>query len=56
MGGTNQLLFEPDEDEFQESMTKVIHGYQETVLHIQNLISDNYFDAFTRFATIVMSV
>ena len=44
----NQLLFQPDDDEFQDGVAEVIKGFQDTVLRVQNLVPDNYFDAFTR--------
>jgi len=45
---TSHLRFDPDEDEVQEALLDVIHAYQDTVLKVQNLVADNYFDAFTR--------
>ncbi len=44
----NQLLFSPDEDEFQEGLAEVIKKFQDCVLSVQNLVPDTYFDAFTR--------
>ena len=46
----NQLLFAPDEEEFQDGLGEVIKGFQDTVLRVQNLVPDTYFDAFTRYA------
>lgn len=46
----NQLLFSPDEEEFQDGLGEVIKGFQDTVLRVQNLVPDTYFDAFTRWA------
>ena len=43
-----QLLFKPDEDRFQEGLLTVIKRFEETVLQVENLVPDNYFDAFTR--------
>jgi len=42
------ILFAPDEDEFQDGLAEVIKGFQDTVLQVQNLVPDTYFDAFTR--------
>lgn len=47
----NQILFAPDEEEFQDGLAEVIKGFQDTVLRVQNLVPDNYFDAFTRLDT-----
>jgi len=44
----NQLLFSPDIEEFQEGVAEVIKRFQDAVLSVQNLVPDNYFDAFTR--------
>ena len=44
----NQLLFKPDEEEFQSGLAEVIKGFQDTVLQVPNLVPDAYFDAFTR--------
>ena len=44
----SNLMFSPDEDEFQDGVTEVIKGFQDTVLQVQNLVPDTYFDAFTR--------
>jgi hypothetical protein len=46
----SQLHFDPDEDEFQEGLMDVVRGYQDTVLRVQTLVADNYFDAFTRYS------
>lgn len=45
---TTQLLFQPDEDVYLDGMAEVIKGFQDTVLRVQNLVPDPYFDAFTR--------
>ena len=44
----NQLAFDPNEEMFQEGLTSVIKGFEETVLRVDNLVPDTYFDAFTR--------
>ncbi|XP_074661680.1 dynein axonemal heavy chain 6-like [Tubulanus polymorphus] len=44
----NQLIFYPDQDEFQDSIVEVIKRFQDAVLSVQNLVPDQYFDAFTR--------
>ena len=46
----NQLSFTPDDEDFQEGLAQVIKEFQETVLQVENLVPDNYFDAFTRCA------
>lgn len=45
---TTQLTFQPDEEEFQDGVAEVIKQFQDTVLGVQNLVPDTYFDAFTR--------
>ena len=45
----NQLLFQPDEEEFQEGVGEVIKRFQDCVLSVMNLVPDTYFDAFTRY-------
>lgn len=44
----NQLLFKPDQDEFQDKLGEVIKRFQDCVLSVMNLVPDTYFDAFTR--------
>ena len=44
----NQLLFAPDEEEFQDGVGEVIKRFQDCVLSVMNLVPDTYFDAFTR--------
>ncbi|KAL3884515.1 hypothetical protein ACJMK2_024650, partial [Sinanodonta woodiana] len=44
----NQVLFEPDVEQFQEGISEVIKRFQDAVLSVQNLVPDTYFDAFTR--------
>ncbi|XP_060075174.1 dynein axonemal heavy chain 6-like [Ylistrum balloti] len=44
----NQLLFQPDLEDFQEGLKDVIQKFQDAVLSVQNLVPDTYFDAFTR--------
>ena len=43
-----QLTFTPDEEEFHDGHGEVMKGFQDTVLRVQNLVPDTYFDAFTR--------
>ncbi|XP_050800280.1 dynein axonemal heavy chain 6 isoform X6 [Gopherus flavomarginatus] len=42
------LLFAPSLDDFQEGVADIINQFQATVLSVANLVSDQYFDAFTR--------
>ena len=44
----NQLLFTPNEEEYQEGLSEVIKRFQQCVLSVKNLVPDDYFDAFTR--------
>ncbi|KAJ8313399.1 hypothetical protein KUTeg_009027 [Tegillarca granosa] len=44
----NQLMFQPDCDDFQQGIEEVIKKFQDCVLSVQNLVPDTYFDAFTR--------
>ena len=48
----NQILFAPDEEEFQDGVAEVIKGFQDTVLRVQNLVPDTYMDAFTRYGSL----
>ena len=50
-----QILFAPDEDEFQDGLVEVIKGFQDTVLRVQNLVPDTYMDAFTRYGKLERS-
>ena len=47
-----QLTFAPDEEEFHDGLADVMKGFQDTVLRVQNLVPDNYFDAFTRLESV----
>ncbi|XP_059155726.1 dynein axonemal heavy chain 6-like isoform X2 [Physella acuta] len=44
----SQLLFSPDNEDFQDGISEVIKRFQDAVLSVQNLVPDGYFDAFTR--------
>lgn len=44
----NQLLFQPDLEDFQDGLKEVIQRFQDAVLSVNNLVPDNYFDAFTK--------
>jgi hypothetical protein len=44
----NQILFAPEMDEYHEGIAEVIGEFQNCVLGVDNLVPDNYFDAFTR--------
>jgi len=45
-----QLQFSPDEYEFQDGIAEVIAAFQQTSAQNANLVSDSYFNAFTRLA------
>lgn len=42
------LLFFPGLDDFQDGLGEVIKKFQDAVLSVQNLVPDQYFDAFTQ--------
>lgn len=42
------LLFSPGLDDFQDGLGEVIKKFQDAVLSVQNLVPDQYFDAFTQ--------
>jgi len=42
------LRFTPSEDEFQEQIAEIIAIFQQASMQNENLVADNYFDAFTR--------
>ena len=44
----NQLLFKPNEEEYQAGLGEVIKRFQDCVLKVENLVPDEYFDPFTR--------
>ena len=45
----NALLFDPNVDDYRNGISEVISNFQDTVLSVENLVSDSYFDAFTRY-------
>ena len=42
------LLFDPHVQDFQQGVGEIIASFQDTVLSVENLVPDAYFDAFTR--------
>ena len=42
------LTFNPDLDHFREIVSEIINKFKETLLKVDNLVPDKYFDAFTR--------
>ena len=42
------LLFKPDLDSFRDSIGEIMQQFKETLLQVENLVPDKYFDAFTR--------
>ncbi|XP_067106416.1 dynein axonemal heavy chain 6 [Osmerus mordax] len=45
---THSLTYEPSLDQFQECVTEIISQFHETVLSLETLVPDSYFDAFTQ--------
>ncbi|XP_071942686.1 dynein axonemal heavy chain 6-like [Antedon mediterranea] len=43
-----QLMFAPNQDDYQVGVAEVIKRFQDCVLSVANLVPDGYFDAFTR--------
>jgi len=46
----SRVEFTPDMFEFLDGIVGVINEFQQTSMQNQNLVSDSYFDAFTRSA------
>jgi dynein heavy chain len=42
------LTFRPDLDAFKETITEIMQHFKETLLQLDNLVPDKYFDPFTR--------
>ncbi|KAG9259763.1 dynein heavy chain 6, axonemal, partial [Astyanax mexicanus] len=45
---THMLSFQPSVDDFQESIAEIISCFQKTVLSLDPLVPDSYFDSFTQ--------
>ena len=43
------LTFKPDLDQFRETIGEIMQQFKKTLLEVDNLVPDKYFDAFTRF-------
>ena len=43
------LSFNPDLDQFRDSIGEIMQQFKETLLQVENLVPDKYFDAFTRW-------
>lgn len=44
----DSLAFRPDLEQFRETVGEIIHQFKETLLQVDNLVPDKYFDPFTR--------
>jgi hypothetical protein len=44
----DSLTFRPDFDIFREGVNEIMQRFKNTLLEVENLVPDNYFDAFTR--------
>lgn len=44
----DNLTFRPDIDNFRDSIGEIMQQFKETLLEVENLVPDKYFDAFTR--------
>jgi dynein heavy chain, axonemal len=42
------LTFSPDLEQFREIISEIMQQFKETLLQVNNLVSDEYFDPFTR--------
>ncbi|CAF0752073.1 unnamed protein product [Brachionus calyciflorus] len=42
------LTFRPDLDQFRETIGEIMQQFKETLLQVENLVPDKYFDPFTR--------
>jgi dynein heavy chain len=45
---TETLVFKPDLENFKDSIGEIMQQFKETLLQVENLVPDKYFDAFTR--------
>ena len=45
--GDKGLMFKPDRTTFVDSLNEIIKHFQDSVLSVENLVPDKYFDAFT---------
>ncbi len=45
---TESLSFKPDLDQFRETISEIMIQFKKTLLEVENLVPDKYFDAFTR--------
>ncbi|XP_075260085.1 dynein axonemal heavy chain 6-like isoform X4 [Convolutriloba macropyga] len=45
--GDKGLVFKPDRATFVDSLNEIIKHFQDSVLSVENLVPDKYFDAFT---------
>lgn len=45
---TETLSFRPDLESFRENVTDIMQHFKETLLQLDNLVPDKYFDPFTR--------
>ena len=44
----DSLAFKPDLDEFREIIVDIMSEFKQTLLKVENLVPDKYFDPFTR--------
>lgn len=44
----DSLTFRPDLDQFRETIGEIIQQFKDTLLQVENLVPDKYFDPFTR--------
>lgn len=44
----DNLVFSPDIDNFRDSIGEIMQQFKDTLLEVENLVPDKYFDAFTR--------
>ena len=45
---TESLSFKPDLEQFRETISEIMIQFKKTLLEVENLVPDKYFDAFTR--------
>ncbi len=45
---TENLSFKPDLDQFREIIGEIMQQFKTTLLEVENLVPDKYFDPFTR--------
>lgn len=49
---TDELYYEPSQEEFKEGLSEILTAFQECTLAFPNLTPDSYFHSFTRYCIV----